>query len=188
MALVTIVTVSSVAYGASFDTNATVNLTTDFDISDCVTPTGTPPTVSFDVTTPGDFDDVKNDSCDVVVTAGAEWDLDSVGDTPSGDMLSGVDTIAGFSGNISTQGGRDGGAWGLWLQNTDGNATVANCTANTDVCGNTDTANNLVVNEDPLYEETFALNIEVAVDNDNTTTVGIQPAGTYTDTITLTLT
>lgn len=189
IALVAMVAVSSVAF-AQFDPSADVTLANNLDITDCTT---TPPTVSFNASVVGDFDLVKNDSCDVIVDAGAVWDLDSIGtNNAAGDMLhtvNGTDSIAGYTGDITGQGGLDGGAWGLWLGATTGNATVDNCTAATAVCANSNTAltgvNHLVVDEGPLYQETMALNIEVAVDND--VAGGIQPAGTYDDTITLSL-
>ena len=187
VALVAMVAMSSVSYAAETAlTTANVTLTSDLDVADCQAGTGTALAVTFVAGGAlNGFDSVQYDDCVVNVDAGSTWDLNSQGtNNAAGDMISGSDSIGGFAGDITAQAEVEGGAWGLWLVNTTGNVAVDNCTANTVVCADSSTvANNLVVDGDPIFDELFSLHIGVAVDN----TGVVQPVGTYTDTINLTL-
>jgi len=198
IALVAMVAVSSIAYAAApadVTTTAGVTNAAELDASLCVAGLS----VSFDAATPAnDFTTVQQNDCPVIITAGQPWNLTGEGATAAGNMLCtvgcnvGVDNIAA-NATGTVEGGLDGGDWGYYFLNTMVAPTVVPevCNASAgSVCPATTTPDDLVTDADqgvPVYLEEFSLNIDVAVDNDNVATPGIQPAGTYADQLTLTM-
>ena len=189
LALVAMIAVASVA--SAEDVNLSVGVTNAnvLDVADC---TATPLSVSFAT---ADYTTTQTDNCIVNVTAGAVWDLDgedtddgaepSAGAIPCTATCSvGTDDIdGGGDANAAVTAGIDGGEYDYWMVNTGGNVTVDACTAAAG-CEAGVTADNIVVDGDPVIAEAFTFDLEVAVDN----VAPVQPAGTYADVFTLTLT